>query len=514
MKVEIIINNIWSRIKNLNDIKITDILDNRLSFYVEGYQYTRAFKHGWYDNKAGIFRHWDGKRHLLTNKMVFPTGLLPRIKKFLKSYKIDFKVVDQRNNIVHGKELKIYEYKPRYYQKEALEVALKNERGIIRAATGSGKTVLAAMITAKYNVPTMIYVVGKDLLHQFHREFEKCLGIKIGIIGDNNCDIQKINICSIWTAITAFNLKTKVSLDDEDWTPEIINIDSKQKKLIKNAIQNSNLAIYDEAHFLATDTVQSIFKASKNCRYLFGLSGTDWRDDGTDLLLESICGERIYNLPASKLIEEGYLVTPKIILFKVPKYHTKLSANYSSVYKKYITENDIRNKMIENTARKLISDGRKVLILVRFLPHGDNIAKRLIDIPLYFVNGSVDSRVREEVKRKFELGELKCLIASSVFDIGVDIPSLDALILGCGGKSTVRTLQRLGRVIRTFENKTDAFVVDFIDDARYLDEHSSIRIAVYKTEHRFKIKFPKDFNYEELKKPKIAKKLRVKMQNL
>jgi superfamily II DNA or RNA helicase len=375
--------------------------------------------------------------------------------------------------------------------------------------TVTHNTLVASMLIAKHNVPSMVYVIGKDLLYQFHKNMEETLGTKVGIIGDGLCQIRKFNVCSVWTAITAFNLKTKVSLDDEDWSPEVISVDDTKKEQIREAIQKTNLSIFDEAHFLATDTLQSVFKASKKCRYLFGLSGTDWRDDGADLLLESVCGERIYNMPSSKLIEEGFLVPPNIVLLEVPPYVEELPKHYPSVYSKYITKNEIRNGMIIDSARKLIDKGKKVLILVRYLSHGNELAKILGDLPIYFVNGDVDSQTRISVKRDFENGDLKCLIASSVFDIGVDIPSLDALILAGGGKSTVRTLQRIGRVIRICDNKKNAIVVDFIDNARYLDKHSATRIAVYETEPRFKIKFPKNFDRSVLKTPsKIIRKVK------
>jgi len=509
MTVQIVVNNVWSRIRGLKNIKTVDALDRKTSFYVEGYQYTKAFREGFYDHKRGRFVHWDGKKHLLTQKMVFPTGLLSRVRKFLEKYGEDVEIIDQRGDVKLGREIKIKKYTPRKYQQEAADAAIAQGRGIIRVGTGGGKTLISAMITAKYNVPTMIYVVGKDLLYQFHKEMEKTLGIKVGIIGDGHCDVKKINVCSVWTAITAFNLKTKISLDDEDWSPEVVSVDNKGKARIREAIQKSKLSIFDEAHFLATDTLQSIFKASKNCRYLFGLSGTDWRDDGADLLLESVCGERIYNMPSSKLIEQNFLVPPNIVLLDVPQYEGDLNKNYSSIYSRYITKNSVRNGMVVDSARKLIDKGKKVLILVRYLSHGNAIAEELSDLPIYFVNGEVDGKTRIAVKRDFENGELKCLIASSVFDIGINIPSLDALILAGGGKSTVRTLQRIGRVIRTCGNKKRAIVVDFIDNAKYLDKHSAIRIAVYETEPLFKMKFPKNFDRSVLKAPsKIIRKVK------
>lgn len=502
MTLTIVVNNVWSKISGMQDITLVDNIDKITSYYVEGYQYTKAFREGYYDRKSGRFLHWDGKKHLLTQKMVFPSGLLSRVTGFLESRNVPYMIDDRRPFVGQGEDLEIKKFEPREYQKEAVEAAMAVGRGIIRVGTGGGKTLIAGMLAAKYNIPTMIYVVGKDLLYQFHREIRKMLGIPIGIIGDGHCVIKQINICSVWTAVTAFGLKAQVSLDDEDWNPEVTEIGADQKQAIKTAIERTGLAIFDEAHFLATDTLQSIFKASKNCRYLFGLSGTDWRDDGADLLLESVCGPRIYNMPSSKLISLGYLVPPKIVLYEVPPMEEAQARNYMSVYSKYIVHNEIRNDLIVDTARKLMEKGRKVLILVRYLSHGRELASKLSDIPLYFVNGEVDGTTREEVKSAFEGGELKCLVASSVFDIGVDLPTLDALILAGGGKSTVRTLQRIGRVIRLSEGKTDAFVVDFIDNARYLDKHSATRITVYETEPAFKIKFPKDFDQTSIKRIK------------
>ena len=505
--IEIIVNNTWSKINNLKDIKLVDALDRETSFYVEGYQYTRAFKEGYYDKKRGSFVHWDGKKHLLTRNLTFPTGLLQRVKEFLERNNQEYEILDQRFTPKANKPIKIKKYKPRDYQQKALEAVIKNERGMLRMATGSGKTLVAAMITAHYNVPTMIYVIGKDLLYQFHKEMEKALGIKVGIIGDGKCEIKKINVCSIWTAITSFDLKQPISLDDEDWQPEIKIVDIEQKKQIKKAIESSVLNIYDEAHFLATDTIQSIYKASKKCRYLIGLSGSPWRDDGADLLIESICGRRIYNLSASELIERNFLTPVKIKMLEVPPYEEKLPKHYISVYSKYITNNNIRNEMIVDSCRILIKKNRKVLILVRHINHGKELAEKLNDIPLFFVNGDVDAETRNTIKQDFEDGNLNCIIASSVFDIGVDLPSLDALILAGGGKSTTRTLQRIGRVIRLSKNKKNAIVVDFIDNARYLDKHSAIRVAVYNTESMFKVNLPKGFNVEDHLKSSSLNKL-------
>ena len=510
MLVRIIINNTWSRLSGLTDIELLDALDKQMSYFIEGYQYMRAFTRGWYDKESGQWRNWDGRRHLLSQKMVFPTGLLVRVIAFLVYHKVEYELCDERKSVTRGERFDVIGCTPWPHQTAAVKIAMKEERGIIRVGTGGGKTFIAALLTAEYNVPTMIYVIGKDLLYQFHSEMQKALGpVDVGIVGDGYCDVQKFTVCSVWTAVTAFGLKTNVSLDDEDWAPEIVPTGPKAKRAIQAAVENANLAIFDEAHFLACETIQAIFKASKQCRYMFGMTGTDWRDDGADLLLEASCGRRIFNMPASKLIELGYLVAPKIALVEVPPLDEPCPANWGAVYSRYITDNEVRNKLVIDGAKKLINMGRKVLILVRYLSHGQKLVDMLGDVPVFFVNGTLEGLVRQEAKERFEKGELRCLVASSVFDIGVDIPSLDALVLAGGGKSTVRVLQRIGRVIRACKGKTDAIVMDFIDNARYLDKHSAIRISVYETETGFKIKFPRGFDRESLKR---VKKVKVKIR--
>lgn len=492
--------------KNVGIDKLDD-LDRMASFFVEGYQYTQAYKSGYYDSKTKQFKHWDGKRHLLNNKLEFPTGLLSMVTDFFKDKNIPFQIDDIRPKLKFGEELPLHGFTPRPHQIGALNAVLKHKSGIIKVATGGGKTKIAAMIVAKYNIPSMIYVIGKDLLYQIHNELKQSLQTDIGIIGDGHVDVKKINVCSVWTAINSFGLKQKISLDDEDWTPDIFEINNDQKKQIKYAIENSNLVIYDEAHYLATDTIQTIFKASKKCHFSIGLTASPWRDDGADLLIESVCGSVIFDMPASKLIDNGFLVPPNITILNVPPVNTPSKANYHSIYSNYIINNEVRNKMIVDSVKILLERERKILILVKNISHGKNLIEmleKLDNVPLYFVNGKVSGEEREKIKEDFKNGVYKCLIASSVFDIGVDLPFLDALILGGSGKSTVRTLQRIGRVIRTYPNKKDAIVVDFFDNAKHLDKHSATRISVYNTEDKFNVKLPKDFDCTILKKHQKA----------
>jgi superfamily II DNA or RNA helicase len=72
---------------------------------------------------------------------------------------------------------------------------------------------------------------------------------------------------------------------------------------------------------------------------------------------------------------------------------------------------------------------------------------------------------------------LNVLICSTIADMGLDLPILEALVLAGGGKSSTRHLQRIGRVVRTNLDKKSALVMDFDDShvSTWLGKHEQER---------------------------------------
>jgi len=508
--------NLYCQINNLDEYTLRDVIDKNLSYYVQGYMFTKAYQKGFWNHKKQTWEKWDGRKHLLDNKNRFPTGLLERVIKILNKQHADYKIIDKRKEIKFKKKIKTQNIEHRPYQKEALKLSLKNKGGIVKAATGSGKSIMIAELIASTNVKTMVYVIGIDLLHQTAEILENTLGLKIGIIGDGKVDIRKINICTVWTAASALG-KKYYPYDDEDQSIKEKQINNKQKAKIAGVIYDTEMAIYDECHMLGAKTLQIIASASKSAYYKFGYSGTPFREDNADLLLEAVCGSTIVDISASELIKQDYLVQPKINFVTIPEHHETLPRNYHSVYSKYITDNKIRNNKIVKIARKLIKDKRKVLILVKTIKHGKIILSELEkDFVVYFVDGNLDSSTRNWIREEFTNNRIDIIVASVVYDTGINLPNLDALILAGSGKSLGRALQRLGRVIRKYKDKKDAVVVDFIDQAPYLLEHTKSRINTYRTEPEFKIILPKNLRGKngesKTKKKKKSKSVQRKKQ--
>ena len=499
---KILIRNTNCQIIEESDANHLLALDKDLSFYVQGAEHTAAFKG--FVNREGTFVKWDGFKKLLTPTLQFATGLLDRVVAFYQTAGKEVELIDKRAPKSIGQPFSILENlhaidkDPYLYQLEILDVIDKNDRGIIKVATGGGKSLIAALIAAKLGKKTIIYVIGKDLLYQFHTFFSQCFSEKIGIIGDGLCEIHNINIASIWTVGQAIGMSKKNILLDSDDDEEEVS-PNKYDAIVK-MMKESKVHIIDECHMSACETIQQVYKFASP-EHLYGLSGSPWRDDGADLLIESVLGKYIVNISASRLIASGHLAQALIRFRVVPPYPVPLERVYQSVYKKYVVENDARNGLVLDAAKTLVGKGYQTLVLFSSLKHG----KILYDVfknhmKCAILDGGNDKDEREQVKKDLQDHKIDCVLASRIFDIGVDLPSLSGLVLACGGKSTVKALQRVGRVIRKYPGKKFAVIVDFIDQAPYLDNHSRIRYKIYKSEEGFDVSWP------AVKKKKSRKK--------
>lgn len=475
----------FSKIEGENDVDFLLKLHNYLSFKVEGAEFSPAFKN----------HVWDGKEYLLSKKLAFYTGLVDYVKDFYISNNKEFEVVDITKPIVENKALDItialkkLGITPYDYQLESVRQAEEHNRMIYKHATGSGKSLSAALITAYFNKTTAIYVIGKELLYQFHELFGKLFDQEIGIIGDGNCVIKPVSIVSVWSVGTALGLKKSEIFNTDEVLDE--DYDENSKENIIKYISSAKIHMFDECHICAAKTIRSIYKII-NPERLYGFSGTPTRGTEEDMILTGIFGNHKHIITASELIKRKILAKPHIKFL-----HVKGSAHFTDPYTKVYNENVVnathRNLLITTTTKDLISKGFQVLVLFKQIKHG-NILYELFEqngIECEFLTGKDNKEHRAEVKEKLLAKKSMCVLASMVYDIGVDIPTLTALVLCGSGKSSVKTLQRIGRVIRDGKNKKLVAVVDLWDDCKYLKKHAKIRKELYETESEFEIYMPK-----------------------
>lgn len=465
------------------DYSLISLLDLELSFRPLGYEYSPAFSSG----------RWDGRSRLLSRDLTFSIGLLERVVSFFKSKNYEVEVNDHNrygktSSFQISERLKELGKEPRYYQIDAAKKALENDRGIIRVATGGGKTLIAALIIAEVGKPAIVYVIGKDLLWQFHEFFTKVFQQEIGVVGDGVVNIKPITIASVWTVGQAFGMK-KAKRDEEEKDDEK-SVSEQYYEDIRHQVAHVGVSIMDECHLGAAETIQRIGTAIRS-QHTIGLSASPWRDDNADMLIESLFGKVIINISASELIKQGFLTKPIIRFVPVPEMDD-MPKHYKKIYNAYISENETRNNLIIKAAKSLVDQGFVTMVLFREIDHGKRLYKRLKeDIHCHMLNGSMTSDIRRAALQEVEDGKCKLLLASSVFDQGIDCAKLSGLVLAGGGKSSTKCLQRIGRVIRISPGKNLSAVIDFYDKCKYLEDHSKIRRKVYQSEDGFEVQWPK-----------------------
>jgi superfamily II DNA or RNA helicase len=84
------------------------------------------------------------------------------------------------------------------------------------------------------------------------------------------------------------------------------------------------------------------------------------------------------------------------------------------------------------------------------------------------VHGDTDTNDREEIRRIMEIENDAIIVASfGTFSTGINIRNLHNIIFAMPTKSSIRTLQSIGRGLRQAEGKEIAILYDIADDMRY-----------------------------------------------
>lgn len=276
-------------------------------------------------------------------------------------------------------------------------------------------------------------------------------------------------------------------------------------------------------HHVSSESYTQLFINCPNAYYRVGVSATPWRDGGDDILIEAGLSKRNpeHNITASFLIDEGYLVP--VTIYMVPHKQVFKGQNYQKLYKEAIVLNEQRNADIVHLACKMRETrDATVLILIKEIGHGEALLAALTAaLPeetftvsvtdsvsgkstlmrvksVEFLSGKDDQLRRKAVLQAVRERRCRVLIGSTIADEGLDVSSLDTLILAGGGKSSTRAFQRIGRVLRLHEErdeqgqvtyrKSRAVVFDFDDATPILKRHARIRQKLYHSEPRWEIK--------------------------
>jgi superfamily II DNA or RNA helicase len=365
------------------------------------------------------------------------------------------------------------------HQEEAISKFLECERGVLEMATGTGKTRTALRICEtlvnQSEIDTIIVSAdGVDLLEQWHAQL-LALGSALSnrfVVFRHYADHYERE---------RFNLNPRraiLLISRPALAPVMRSLNAKAA--------SRTLLIHDEVHRLGSPgNRSSLAGLSDNVRYRLGLSATPEREydqDGTQFI-EAHIGPVVFSFGLAEAIRRRILAPfnyhPLEYVFddndrrRLQDVYRKAQAReragdpmsqeeiwieLAKVRKTSLAKLPIFSTFLQDHARVL----ERCIIFVETREYGDAVLRIVHryrhDFHTYYTGEE------SETLHRFATGEIECLLTCHRLSEGIDIKSIQSVVLFSSARSPLETIQRMGRCLRIDPDHPAkrANVIDFI----------------------------------------------------
>lgn len=343
------------------------------------------------------------------------------------------------------------------------------------AATGSGKTYMAAFDVREMAPKRMLFIVHREeILLDARKSFARVMGVdpaKFGILSGNqkdwNCDY-----------LFATNLSLLNNLDR--FTPDYFEY-----------------IVIDEAHHVSSDTYQKALAHFKP-KFLLGMTATPERGDAQSIY------ENFDNNIAVEIRLRDALDADLVAPFHYFGITEAGSVDYQGVN---LNDIDALAKLLQTNRRVdhivgnmgfygYDGDTCKAVGFCVNVDHARYMAEEFnkVGINACYLNSETprDERQRAIARLSSDSDPLQVIFTVDLFNEGVDIPAINLVLMLRPTSSPIVFIQQLGRGLRKHESKTFLTVLDFIGNhnkaflmaialcgSRFYDK-DSLKVAVKK----------------------------------
>lgn len=448
------------------DAKTRRECNKMLRYFYPPAKYSKAFKLKIWDGYKSFF---EVNGHTYVNKIqdvipiIIDNGYEIEIVDKRPEYTFDFPEIDNEfltdnapNSVWHDKhDLAGKPILLRDHQVEAVNILCQNPQSVASISTAAGKTLITAtlsLLCESYG-RTIVIVPNKSLVKQTELDY-KNIGLDVGVYyGERKEFDHKHTICT-WQSLDVLYKDKSEKLD----------------RILDDVIA----VIVDETHSAKADALQKILcgpMASIPIRW--GITGTLPKEGYEGDLISIALGNEVHELTAIELMDKGILSKCSIEIIQLEDHISY--DNYHDEHDFLVSDED-RLDWISNLAKDISKNGNTLLLVDR-IETAKFLQQRL---GCELVQGSTALKNREDIYDSVRTDDNLITIATyGVAAVGINMPRLFNLVLIEPGKSPIRVIQSIGRVIRKAKDKDFANIFDITSIAKFANRHMKQRKKMY-----------------------------------
>ncbi|WP_162011298.1 DUF3427 domain-containing protein [Streptococcus sp. S784/96/1] len=376
----------------------------------------------------------------------------PLTAEIIESYKRKRKSVIQVTTF--EEELKadyqVGKIEPNKMQKEALaglQQVRDNgaQKALVISATGTGKTYLSAFDVWQVNPERVLFIVHREqILRKSLESFQRVLGFS----DDEAC-----------------LYKSGIDISNKKYIFATIQTLSRDEHLQRFAPVFFNYILIDEVHKAGAESYKKVMNYFTP-DFLLGMTATPERTDG----------QNIYELFDYNIAYEIRLQDAMDADLLCPFHYfgvTDILVDGELISEKEDFSNLVSKERVNHILEKINYYGHSGESVRGLMFCSSKNEARELSILLnqkgfrtQALTGDDSQTVREKAVQELEKGELDYLLTVDIFNEGIDIPSVNQVVMLRNTESSIIFVQQLGRGLRKHDSKDYVTIIDFIGNYR------------------------------------------------
>ena len=328
-------------------------------------------------------------------------------------------------------------------QEAALLALRDHELGVLVAAPGAGKTVVACALIAHHQRPTLIIVDREPLVEQWTARLATHLGLSAKEIGQIGGGRNKTT--GIVDVAMAQSLARRGDLDEMS--------------------SRYGLVVVDECHHVPAVTFERCVKQI-NARRWLGLTATPYRREGLQGLITMYCGPVRHRMDERVDVENDFR---RELIVHQTSFEANEDVTHIQDLFRALVDDEARTMAICDDVAAAAAKGRNCLVLTQWTEHLSSVVSVLgaRGVTPFVLQGGMGKKARAKVMADLDdaskRGGLVLAATGSFLGEGFDCPPLDTVFMAFPIAFRGRVVQYVGRILRPLDGKSSVEVHDYVD---------------------------------------------------